>query len=114
MLCAGGVWAGSVQEDVGVETMGTASRGASYQPVEMAYLNTSVYTAMSYCVCVFHPSASYEVLYKYKTCSYFPVYSRVSLLNLSQNKNYYIYTIKWASYIFIAAPGESWMQITGL
>lgn len=51
VLCAGGVWAGSVQEDVGVETMGAAGGGASSQPVEMAHLNTPVYMLIL-CVCV--------------------------------------------------------------
>lgn len=55
VLCAGGVRAVSVQEDVGMETMGAAGRGASFQPVEMACLKTPVYTAHT--VCVIHTSA---------------------------------------------------------
>lgn len=35
----GRVWVGSVQEDVDLETMGTADRGASCQPMEMAHLS---------------------------------------------------------------------------
>lgn len=61
-LSAGGVWAASVQEDVGVEAMGPAGGGATSQPVEMAHLNTFMYMLMR--VCVFNTSASNEVLYK--------------------------------------------------
>lgn len=63
-LSAGGVWAASVQEDVGVEAMGATGGGASSQPVEMAHLNTYMYSLIVVHVCVSHTSASKEVLYK--------------------------------------------------
>lgn len=42
VLSAGGVWAGSLQEDVRVETMGAPGGGAPSQPVEMAHLNRTL------------------------------------------------------------------------
>lgn len=51
IVYAGRVWAGSVQEDVGVETMGTSGGRASCQPMEMAHLNRAVCSCHTVCVC---------------------------------------------------------------
>lgn len=41
-LHAGWVWAGVIEEDVRVEAVGAAGRGAAPQPVEVAHLSLRV------------------------------------------------------------------------